>query len=128
MVYMTPTIPELIEKTRPPKFGFPSEQQIEDAFGNIIDKRQYGAGEMETIKEMKKKGYLLITHRKGYPDLMFKKEGTNKLAFVEVKSGNDVLDEQQKRVLSELNKAGSETYLSKYDKKKGQISYISPYP
>jgi len=46
---------------------------------------------------------------------------------VEVKSGNDGLEEQQKRVLSELNKAGSETYLSKYDKKKGQI-HIFSYP
>jgi len=76
---------------------------------------------------MKERGYLLITHRKGYPDLMFIKKGTTKLAFVEVKSGNDVLDEQQKKVLSELNKAGSETYLSKYDKKKEQ-AHIFPYP
>jgi hypothetical protein len=127
MIYMDSTIPELLGEIQHPKFGFPSEQQIKDAFGNTIDKRQYGAGEIETIQEMKKRGYLLITHRKGYPDLMFKKTGTNKLAFVEVKSGNDELEEPQKKVLSELRKAGSETYLSKYDKKKGQI-HISLYP
>lgn len=61
---------------------------------------------------LKKEGSSILAHRGGYPDFMYEKDGN--ICFTEVKRGNDLLQENQKKVMNILRKAGFDVKLLRY--------------
>ncbi|MCK4825071.1 VRR-NUC domain-containing protein [bacterium] len=68
--------------------------------------------EMKFKAQLEENGYEILAHRGGYPDFMYKVD--NEIRFAEIKKGNNPLTNQQKKVLTILQKAGFRVSVLRY--------------
>ena len=105
-----------------------SQAEVNRRAGNILNwgklskAQQHNQGEEAVKRDMaKNKKCEVIAHRKGYPDLTFRKNG--RLIFVEVKTKKYKPDKNQRKVLKAFKKAGFSVLIAHYRPGKQPIKY-----
>jgi Holliday junction resolvase-like predicted endonuclease len=75
--------------------------------------------EKMAVDKLQHEGYQVLAHRNGWPDIMALKDG--KLAFFEIKQGDDTLKDDQKIVLLELKNFGHDVHIWRYRQDKNDF-------